>query len=334
MQKLLKSGVSLLALLAATAGAGATPFAYTGAIQEYTIPTTGTYDITAAGAQGGPGDLALFGVAGDFGKGATIGGDLYLTAGTQLDIVVGGEGGTSFAGGGGGGSFVYDISQLLLVAGGGGGGGHYKGGAPGQPGSYTYGGAGQTGMAGQAGLTSSVPHYSCFGPRINGTYIAGTGNGSGGTGGSGGGGGFGGGGGGWSGSGGAATGLGAIGGAGGSGPSSFAGGAGWVSGSNTYGSGGFGGGGGSSLNDGGGGGGGFSGGGGGASDCGGGGGGSYVWSEFTDTSSTTGDNSGNGYVTIDPVSSVVSSVPEPGTLGLFASGLAGLRLIRRRRRRN
>ena len=89
-----------------------------------TIETTGTYDITAYGAQGGTSTSATTG-----GLGAEIGGAFYLTAGTVLDIAVGAQGGAGTGdlagGGGGGGSFVLlnAGSAPLVVAGGGGGGG-------------------------------------------------------------------------------------------------------------------------------------------------------------------------------------------------------------------
>jgi hypothetical protein len=65
-----------------------TNFSYTGALQTYVVPTTGLYDIADFGAQGGSGDTA-----GDIGGyGAYIEGLDFLTAGTTLDIVVGGGG--------------------------------------------------------------------------------------------------------------------------------------------------------------------------------------------------------------------------------------------------
>jgi hypothetical protein len=72
--------------------------------------TTGSYFIEAVGAQGGGGD----GSSG--GYGALLSGFLELTAGTKLDIVVGGAGltgdfGSGWAGGGGGGSFVYAVPE-------------------------------------------------------------------------------------------------------------------------------------------------------------------------------------------------------------------------------
>jgi len=102
-------------------------FSYTDGVQITTIATTGYYQITAEGAAGGAG------VSAAGGEGAEVTGNFYLTAGEQLEIVVGGKGDAGsahsglYAGGGGGGSFVFDVgpgSTLtpLVVAGGGGGG--------------------------------------------------------------------------------------------------------------------------------------------------------------------------------------------------------------------
>ena len=94
-------------------------FSYTGSIVQWTVPSTGYYNITAYGAQGGG-----FGQAGSVdsagGFGAQMTGTFQLTQGEVLNILVGGSSG----GGGGGGSFVVDSStNPLVVAGGGGGGG-------------------------------------------------------------------------------------------------------------------------------------------------------------------------------------------------------------------
>ena len=65
--------------------------------------------MAAIGGQGG-GAVAVvpFG-----GYGAGVGGEVYLTQGTELDIVVGGAGQSLFfAGGGGGGSFVWDPTAI------------------------------------------------------------------------------------------------------------------------------------------------------------------------------------------------------------------------------
>jgi len=90
-------------------------FGYTGGSQTYDVLSTGVYDLTAYGGQGGawthnntPG-----------GRGATVSGAITLTAGTVLDLEVGGLGGTGNSpdnpGGGGGGSWVYEISAPTPV---------------------------------------------------------------------------------------------------------------------------------------------------------------------------------------------------------------------------
>jgi hypothetical protein len=119
-------------------GNGATTvFSYSGKLQTFTVPTTGTYDIVAEGAQGGFSDSESVP-----GKGAEVGGEFQLTAGEMLSIVAGGQGQqANFSGGGSGGSFVYPataLGQPLLAAGGGGGAGAIV--AP--------GGDGQAGTAG------------------------------------------------------------------------------------------------------------------------------------------------------------------------------------------
>jgi hypothetical protein len=98
-------------------------FDYTGSLQTYTVSATGTYTITVAGAEGG---YAFTGAGTNPGNGAVLAGQISLTAGTVLEILVGGQGGygsgISNSGGGGGGSFVYiqNASTPLIVAGGGG----------------------------------------------------------------------------------------------------------------------------------------------------------------------------------------------------------------------
>jgi hypothetical protein len=114
-------------------------FAAHGAIENFFVPVTGHYLLTAAGAQGGEG-----GAAG--GKGAYVEGTFFLRQGDVLQFVVGKQGGRSLAatggpehppcgGGGGGGTFVWKCASdgktpvwPLLVAGGGGGGGTETGG--------------------------------------------------------------------------------------------------------------------------------------------------------------------------------------------------------------
>ncbi len=90
---------------------GAAIFTYTGGVVDYIVPTTGIYSIDVYGAQGGGGDED------SGGYGAFAAGNIFLTAGTNLDIVVGGAGSTGdfdglFGGGGGGGSFVYESTAI------------------------------------------------------------------------------------------------------------------------------------------------------------------------------------------------------------------------------
>jgi hypothetical protein len=91
---------------------GTTYFGYTGSVEEYTILQAAFYFVAAVGAQGGSDNFGDIG-----GHGAAVGGEVYLTEGTELDIVVGGvgedgAGATGFTGGGGGGSFVWDPTAI------------------------------------------------------------------------------------------------------------------------------------------------------------------------------------------------------------------------------
>lgn len=100
--------------------AGAVTIAAGSGVQDWVVPSTGTYVVTAIGAQGGNGANG-----GGFvgGLGAEIQGTFTFDAGMTLQLVVGQMGVSSVGnGGGGGGSFVVDLSNdPLLVAGGGGG---------------------------------------------------------------------------------------------------------------------------------------------------------------------------------------------------------------------
>jgi hypothetical protein len=96
-------------------------------IQTWTVPSTGDYSITIAGAAGGSNLYAN--ITG--GGGATLSTSVTLTAGTVLNIVVGQMGtnnpatcsATYCGAAGGGGSFVYtSVSNTFLAAAGGGGG--------------------------------------------------------------------------------------------------------------------------------------------------------------------------------------------------------------------
>lgn len=98
----------------ATTGSGAQ-----GTIHSWTAPRSGVYRVNAVGAKGGAGtnSPSLSG-----GCGADVEGELALTEGQVLQILVGQKGGsTPFNGGGGGGSFVVRNGSPLIVAGGGGG---------------------------------------------------------------------------------------------------------------------------------------------------------------------------------------------------------------------
>lgn len=129
-----KNGPTLPACVSEYTGGGAAWAAdyldmSTQGIQEWVVPTTGSYTITAAGAQGGD-DIYTLGNPGGFG--AVITGTFELVEGDILYIMVGQEGGNTSspsidnaAAGGGGGSFVWDPddTSFPLVAAGGGGGG-------------------------------------------------------------------------------------------------------------------------------------------------------------------------------------------------------------------
>ena len=97
-------------------------FNYSGSIVQWTVPSTGYYDVTAYGAQGGgytvqyPGKPTLS-VPG--GRAAVIGGLFLFEQGEVLNILAGGAGSHSS---GGGGSFVVNSSTNPLVVAGGGGG--------------------------------------------------------------------------------------------------------------------------------------------------------------------------------------------------------------------
>ena len=123
---------------------------YTGGIQSFSTPCNGTYKLEVWGAQGGTGLSDLVSAIGGYGGYST--GNVNLTSGTALYIVVGGYGahyeknwnwvgggynggGGSSSGGGGGGGATHigtrngtlaqygNTTGLYIVAGGGGGGG-------------------------------------------------------------------------------------------------------------------------------------------------------------------------------------------------------------------
>ncbi|WP_068793312.1 glycine-rich protein [Brevibacillus laterosporus] len=115
---------------------------YTGAVQTWTVPKTGRYRVVAMGAGGGIGTQNSEGVYSLGGKGSEVTGDIYLTAGQALKIVVGakgknaanshfewrqaeGRGVDKTTGGAGGIAGVFDSTRnLALFIGSGGSGGY------------------------------------------------------------------------------------------------------------------------------------------------------------------------------------------------------------------
>ncbi len=301
-RKLLLAGVSALAILASAAESNADVFPVPGMFS-FTAPVSGEYALELLGASGGASTIS--GAPG--GLGAEVSGDVFLTAGDNLALYVGGRGSDGYGGGGGGGSFVFLATNVLAAAGGGGGAGgndFADGGSGltttgGESGVGPFGGPG--GANGNGGGAGTYTYY--YSLNFNGAGGAGVSPGAPGYGG----------------------GDGGTDGYGGKFPNGGAGGAG--GGAGGYG----GGGGGGSL--GGGGGGGFSGGGGGgggpANGYAGGGGGSYLASVFTNPVLTSGVNSGDGSISID----LLTAVPEPSTWAMTLAGFAGLGWLARMRRR-
>jgi hypothetical protein len=255
-------------------------FSVTSGIQLWTVPATGNYSITAAGAKGG------FGRVGVGGYGSVLTGRFSLTEGSKIRILVG-QSGTdtaSFNGGGGGGTFVMketdnSTSGILIIAGGGGGGGYLANGSNVNAVTST---TSQPGWYGNTGTSQSNP-------------ASGGNGGSATTNGGGGGGGL--------------TGNGGSGSSsGGTGGMAFI--SGGTGGSLNY-AGGFGGGGGGEWMSmtGGGGGGGYSGGSGGYYYGSGGGGASY--NNGTNQTNTAGSNNAAGYVTITSLGpSILTFTPQ------------------------
>lgn len=336
LRRMLLAGASAIAMLVG-AGAGQaeiwdSPGGYT-----FVAPSTGTYEFGVIGATGGW--STYNGVHG--GAGAAISGEITLTAGESVDLIVGGAGQNGdFTGGGGGLSAIKARGSEgpFIVAGGGGGAGTamaYTGG-PGQDTPNGEAGGGPIGIAGGGlyGGAGGVDGTGGLGGGIlRGFYLAGGGGGG--------------------------SGMRSVGGAGTDGAAGYSPGKGGVgfSGGTGAASGGFGGGGGASI-CGGGGGGGFSGGG--AAGCGGpnaggGGGGSFAYDAVIATPTTFGTADRNGFVLIDQLAANAApkrstlarivpefstfeepglSAPEPSTWAMALSGFGalGALLIRRKRR--
>lgn len=95
-------------------------FNVSGGIMSWTVPETGLYRITAAGAKGG--QSTGYGPQG--GNGALMIGTFYLTKRDIIKLLVGQYGGNNYydAAGGGGSFVVRSNNSPLIIAGGGGGG--------------------------------------------------------------------------------------------------------------------------------------------------------------------------------------------------------------------
>lgn len=303
------------ALVSTTAQAA--DYIYTGGVQTYTVGQTGIYSLSATGGSGG---LPAFS-GNQGGLGALVRGNVTLTAGTILSILVGGAGGNNatggIGGGGGGGGGTYalfsDFSALIIAGGGGGatvdGGGQNSTGVGGtgnggaaRTASNIQGGSGYAGGGGGAGLNTDGAN------NVN----RGSGRAAGG--------GF----------------RPAEGGAGG-----VAGTFGSPSDNRLAGAGGFGGGGGGSADGGanngeggGGGGGGYTGGDGGAIGQGGTAGTSFVGSTVLASQFATSTTRGNGQFSINLVQAInPPAVPEPATWGMVILGMGMIGGTLRRRQK-
>lgn len=258
-------------------------FNVTDGIQYWTVPRTGSYTITAAGAQGG-----TFGTRPTIG-GAVISGTFSLTAGEIIRILVGQSGSAinNFYGSGGGGSFVirtpFNNTGSILAIAGGGAAINYRTGSP----TYLTTAPGQAGNApGNIAGTEASNGGGGGASLQNGSNAASGGNISSG---------------GWGGGGGGFVGNGGYSGTAPGGVTGAQGGFSWINGGlgglgvSPAPDGGFGGGGGTGAGAGAGGGG-YNGGTAGDSASFGGGGGSY--NSGTSQTNTAGGNVGQGYVTI------------------------------------
>lgn len=164
-------------------------FTVTGGIQYWTVPRTGTYTITARGAQGAPATVTGGGL------GTVMQGDFSLRQGQKLQILVGqsgrpptGQFSYGNASAGGGGSFVVLNSgvvatvanvDLLLVAGGGGGSGNVL--LANSSANASIGLTGRNAWINQAGGTAGMGGTTGTSDNGGGAGFWGNGSGSGGT---------------------------------------------------------------------------------------------------------------------------------------------------------
>jgi hypothetical protein len=161
---------------------------YGNGYQFWTVPATGTYQITAAGARAGIGPSTYYQVNTWVGNGAIISAALNLNQGQVLTFVVGQPAfsviNTAYWGpGGGGGTFVADSSNNpLIVAGGGGAQGYYSSVTPnsfaGSNGlTSTFGGNSATGAPGGANGQGGNSHVLANGTVSQNPYDSGGGGG-------------------------------------------------------------------------------------------------------------------------------------------------------------
>lgn len=155
-----------------------------GGIQTWTVPASGVYTVTLAGAAGG-GSTAGFGG----GLGAILVTQLTMTAGTAVQVLVGQMGASAiYEGAGGGATYIAAAGAPLAVAGGG-GGGNYNGGVRAANASTTEALTNNTSWAGNAngyssgagfwtdGSSKPHPTYGGFGTARS-FLVGGTGGGA------------------------------------------------------------------------------------------------------------------------------------------------------------
>lgn len=157
----LLAGASAVAILAGVYAAQAAIYDVPG-LYTFVAPSAGTYVIDVWGAQGGASGATSGGL------GAGVGVDVTLSAGEDVLVYVGAQGGYGPAAGGGGGSSAALLAPMEgLVAGGGGGGGFTFAGGNGVPPSLDGpGGAGGGFDGGSGGIFGSPGQYGeCRRPR-------------------------------------------------------------------------------------------------------------------------------------------------------------------------
>lgn len=129
------------------------------ALQQWVVPSDGTYSITASGASGARANAAAAGI--DGGCGAEVTGEFALQAGDVIEILVGQKGiAATNSAGGGGGTFLVKNGTPILIAGGGGGV---------RAGATVDGRSGVLGTAGTQGSTSASYASGFIAGGANGT---------------------------------------------------------------------------------------------------------------------------------------------------------------------